>query len=47
MLAQLRTEAYPVYGTRPYPRRERPDQALSYEENVRRIETAKQLLERG
>jgi len=47
MLAHLRTEAYPVYGTRPYPRREQPGQALSYEENVRRIETAKRLLERG
>jgi len=47
MLAHLRTEAYPVYGRRPYPPREKLDVALSYEENVRRIEAAKQGLERG
>jgi len=47
MMAHLRTEAYPVYGRRLYPPRERPDETLSYEENVRRIEAAKQGLERG
>jgi predicted amidohydrolase len=41
MLAHLRTEAYPVYGRRGYPPREKHDVALSYEENVRRIEAAK------
>ena len=47
MLAHLRTEAYPVYGRRSYPPRERHDVALSYEENVRRIAAAKQDLKRG
>jgi predicted amidohydrolase len=42
MLSQLRTEAYPVYGRQRYPPRERHDVALSYEENVRRISSAKQ-----
>jgi predicted amidohydrolase len=42
MLAHLRTGAYPVYGRRSYPPREQHDVALSYEENVRRIEAAKQ-----
>src|SRR5437899_559810 len=42
MLAHLRTEAYPVYGRRSYPPRERHDVPLSYEENLRRIEAAKQ-----
>ena len=46
MLAHLRTEAYPFYRRRLYPPRERHDVALSYEENVRRIEAAKQGLER-
>jgi len=41
MLAHLRTEAYPVYARGSYPRRENETVALSYEENVRRIETAK------
>jgi len=45
MLAHLRTDAYPVYGRRSYPPREKYDVALSYEENVRRIEAAKQDLE--
>jgi hypothetical protein len=45
MLAHLRTEAYPVYGRRSFPPREKDDVALSYEENVRRIEAAKQDLE--
>jgi formamidase len=46
MLAHLRTEAYAVYGRRSYPPRERHDVPLSYEENLRRIEAAKQDLER-
>jgi len=41
MLAHLLTEAYPVYGRRAYPPREKEDVALSYEENVRRIAAAK------
>jgi hypothetical protein len=41
MLAHLRTEAYPVYGTRAYPPRSRHDVGMSYEENLRRIEAAK------
>ena len=47
MLAHLRTEAYPVYGSRRYPP-QAPNEvpALSYEENVRRIDEAKQLLGR-
>ena len=45
MLAHLRPEAYPVYGRRSFPPREKYDVALSYEENVRRIEAAKQDLE--
>jgi hypothetical protein len=45
MLAHLRTEAYPVYGRRFYPAREACDATLSYEENVRRIEAAKQNLD--
>ncbi len=43
MLAHLRTEAYPLYGTHRYP--PRPPEAapaLSYEENLRRIDDAKQ-----
>jgi hypothetical protein len=35
-----------VYGRRSYPPREQHDVALSYEENVRRIEAAKKDLER-
>jgi formamidase len=45
-LAQLRTEAYGVYRTHSYPPQPAPDVVLSYEENVRRIESAKQDLER-
>jgi predicted amidohydrolase len=43
MLAHLRTEAYPVYRTHVYPPDERPRElpALSYDENVRRIEISK------
>jgi predicted amidohydrolase len=44
MLAHLRTEAYPLYGRGAYPPRENEQVALSYEENVRRIETAKRSL---
>jgi predicted amidohydrolase len=44
MLAHLRTEAYPVYGTNRYPPRAGHEVALSYDENVRRIEQAKQQL---
>ena len=46
MIAHLRSEAYKVYGTRGYPPRASHDVALSYEENVRRIEAAKQETER-
>ncbi|MEE8116512.1 MAG: nitrilase-related carbon-nitrogen hydrolase [Gemmatimonadales bacterium] len=46
MPAHLRTEAYEVYRRPAYPSRERHDAALSYEENDRRIQTAKQELER-
>jgi formamidase len=45
MLAHLRTEAYPVYGSRrypPHPARDVP--ALSYEENLRLIDEAKRHL---
>jgi hypothetical protein len=45
MLAHMRTEAYPVYGRGSYPPRENDGVALSYEENVRRIEAAKRDLE--
>jgi hypothetical protein len=41
MLAHLRTEAYPVYAQRQYPR-EGSD--MTYEGNVRRIDAAKELL---
>ena len=41
MLAHLRTEAYPVYGTHVYPPIARAASALSYEENLNRIATAK------
>jgi formamidase len=47
MLAHLRTEAYTVYNSRRYPPQvpgEVP--ALSYEENLRRIDEAKQRLDR-
>jgi formamidase len=46
MLAHLRTEAYPVYRRCTYPPREKHDEALSYEENVRRIDAAKRDLKR-
>jgi formamidase len=42
MLAHLRTEAYPLYATRRYPPAGPEDAPrLSYEENLRRIATAK------
>src|SRR5687767_12925245 len=47
MLAHLRTEAYEVYRTPSYPSRFVSDAPLSYEENVRRIETAKSTVWRG
>jgi len=40
MLAHLRTEAYPVYGTHRYPPAESPRE-LSYDANVKRIESTK------
>ena len=42
MLAHLRTEAYLLYATRRYPpARPEATPRLSYEENLRRIATAK------
>jgi hypothetical protein len=44
MLAHLRTEAYPVYGTHRYPPRQASPQGpqeISYEENNRLIDEAK------
>jgi hypothetical protein len=46
MLAHLRTEAYDVYRTHTYPAGTRKDEVLSYKENVRLIEAAKQELDR-
>jgi hypothetical protein len=46
MIAYLRTEAYEVYRTHSYAPRPSQDVELSYEENVRRIEAAKQEVER-
>jgi formamidase len=48
MLAHLRTEAYPVYGAHRYPP-EMPHAvpALSYEENLRRIDVAKRRTDSG
>jgi hypothetical protein len=46
MLAHLRTEAYPVYGTRQYPPA-RNAAGLSYEGNVARIGDAKSALRAG
>jgi formamidase len=46
MLAHLRTEAYHVYRTHGYPPQPADGVVSSYEENVRRIESAKQDLER-
>ena len=45
MPSHLRTEAYDVYRGPAYPSRVRHDTALSYEENDRRIQTAKQEFE--
>jgi len=45
MLAHLRTEAYPVYGTHIYPPVERAAATLSYEENLKRIQTAKEAVQ--
>lgn len=45
MLAHLRTEAYDVYRAHGYAPGTRPDQPLSYEENVRSIEAAKRSLD--
>ena len=42
MLAHLRADAYAACRQKPYPPRERHDVALSYEENVRRIQAAKE-----
>jgi predicted amidohydrolase len=42
MLAHLRTEAYDVYRTRAFPPRTMADAQLSYDENVRRIQFAKE-----
>ena len=44
MLAQLRTEAYPVYGAAQYPR---AGAAATYEGNVERIDAAKKRLREG
>ncbi len=41
MLAHLRTEAYDVYRAPVFPSRSAPEMPLSYEENVRRVESAK------
>ena len=46
MLAHLRTEAYDVYAPHAYPPRTRRAAVLSYEDNVRLIEEAKQQVER-
>ncbi len=46
MLAHLRTEAYEVYRTPSYPARDSQTVPLSYEENGRRIRSAKQALSR-
>jgi hypothetical protein len=40
MLAHLRTEAYPVYGTHRYPP-DAPGAGLSYERNLERIALSK------
>jgi len=46
MLAHLRTEAYPVYGTHRYPPGQAPASPnLSYDANVERIDTAKRASE--
>jgi predicted amidohydrolase len=48
MLAHLRTEAYPVYGTHVYPPREpEGSDPLEYTSNLRRIEAAKHALGHG
>jgi predicted amidohydrolase len=47
MLAHLRTEAYPVYRESGYPARQVSAAALSYEENVARIERGKDRLRFG
>ena len=47
MLAHLRPDAYPVYQRAQYPPPPRTASALSYEENVRLIERAKEELQRG
>jgi predicted amidohydrolase len=44
MLAHLRSEAYPLYGRPAYPPREDDQVALSFEENLRRIERAKKAI---
>ena len=46
MLAHLRTEAYALYRKHTYPPQARREATLSYEENVRLIETAKEDLSR-
>jgi predicted amidohydrolase len=47
MLAHLRTEAYTVYREPGYPAREAAAAALSYEENVARVNNAKERLRFG
>ena len=42
MLAHLRTEAYPVYATHRYPPGSGAPAALSYEQNLELIDTAKE-----
>jgi hypothetical protein len=44
MVAQLRTEAYPVYGAHRYPPAPTTAGARSYEQNIRLIDQAKRLL---
>jgi hypothetical protein len=46
MPSQLRTEAYPVFGSAMFPPRADPDASLSCEENQRRIAAAKEVFDR-
>jgi predicted amidohydrolase len=47
MLAHLRSDAYSVYRRQPFPPRQNHGVAVTYEENVRRTEAAKQQLAGG
>jgi hypothetical protein len=47
MLAHLRTEAYPLYGLHVYPPEPGGAATLSFEENVRRIDRARQVANSG